>query len=176
MVDCILPKVAAGDRDAIDECLNRYGGLVWSLARRQSATYADAEDAVQETFVDIWHSASRFDERVASEATFVAMIARRRLIDRRRKQQRTVETTAMPIEVAEPAAAGATAVEFRDEAAHARKQLESLRPDERKVIELAIDRGLTNVEIAEALKMPLGTVKTNARRGMVRLRELLGPG
>lgn len=176
MSECILPKVAASDRNAVDECLDRYGGLVWSLARRQSASYADAEDAVQEIFVDIWRSAGRFDKRVASEATFVAMIARRRLIDRRRKRDRTVETATMPPEFDPPTAAspGAEAVEFREEAALARKQLESLRPDERKVIELAIDRGLTNSQIAETLKMPLGTVKTNARRGMIRLRELLG--
>jgi RNA polymerase sigma factor (sigma-70 family) len=175
MSDYILPKVAAGDRDAVDECLDRYGGLVWSLARRQSANYADAEDAVQEIFVDIWRSAGRFDERVASEPTFVAMIARRRLIDRRRKRQRTVETATMSPELDPPTAAtGTAAVEFREEAALARKQLESLRPDERKVIELAIDRGLTNSQIAETLEMPLGTVKTNARRGMTRLRELLG--
>src|SRR5262245_1276868 len=157
MSDCILPKVAAGDRAAVDECLDRYGGLVWSLARRQFANYADAEDAVQEIFVDIWRSAGRFDERVASEPTFVAMIARRRLIDRRRRHERTVETTTISPEIEPPAAAaaGTATVEFREEAALARKQLELLRPDERKVIELAIDRGLSNAQIAETLQMPL---------------------
>ena len=58
------------------------GGLVWSLARKFLRSHADAEDAVQEIFVDVWRSAARFDPAIASETTFVAMIARRRLIDR----------------------------------------------------------------------------------------------
>jgi RNA polymerase sigma-70 factor (ECF subfamily) len=172
MSDCILPKVAAGRTGAVDECLSRYGGLVWSLARRQSPNQADAEDAVQEIFIDLWHSAARFDERVASEVTFVAMIARRRLIDRRRKLGRTVDTTALSPAVDPPTPPAGDPVAFQEEAARAREQLQQLKPDERKVIELAIDRGLSSSQIADQLDMPLGTVKTNARRGMIRLREL----
>lgn len=172
MSDCILPKIAAGQRDAIDECLARYGGLVWSLARRQSTNLADAEDAVQEIFVDLWRSAERFDEHVASETTFVAMIARRRLVDRNRKQRRSVPTTAIPAGLDGEVADNRKSKVFDDEAEHARKQLAQLRPDERTVIELAIDRGLSNSQIAERLGIPLGTVKTHARRGMIRLREL----
>ncbi|HEY1068798.1 MAG TPA: sigma-70 family RNA polymerase sigma factor, partial [Pirellulales bacterium] len=86
MPDVLLPRVAAGQPSAVDECLARYGGLVWSLARRHTNNTSDAEDAVQEIFIDLWRSAARFNPQAASEATFVAMIARRRLIDRRRKQ------------------------------------------------------------------------------------------
>ena len=84
----VLHRVAAGDRAAVRECLARYGGLVWSLVRRSTSDAAEAEDAVQEIFVDVWQSASRFDPAVASEATFIAMIARRRLIDRARRRNR----------------------------------------------------------------------------------------
>jgi RNA polymerase sigma factor (sigma-70 family) len=172
MSDCILTKVAAGRAGAVDECLTRYGGLVWSLALRGSPTRADAEDAVQEIFIDLWRSAARFDERVAAEVTFIAMIARRRLIDRRRKLGRAVDTTALTPAVDPPASADADEIAIQEEAARARKQLEQLKPDERRVIELAIDRGLSSSQIADQLNMPLGTVKTNARRGMIRLREL----
>jgi RNA polymerase sigma-70 factor (ECF subfamily) len=174
MSECILPKIAAGQSDAIDECLSRYGGLVWSLARRQSPTLADAEDAVQEIFVDLWRSADRFDEQVASEATFVAMIARRRLVDRSRKQQRTIPTSPIPSGMDQAVPDTGSRTPLDDEVAHARKQLALLRPDERTVIELAIDRGLSNTQIAAYLGMPLGTVKTHARRGLIRLRELFG--
>src|SRR5437016_3201627 len=84
----LLPRVAAGDAPAVEQCLDRYGGLIWSIALRFSASRADAEDAVQEVFIDLWKSAARFDRVRAAEATFVAMIARRRLIDRKRASDR----------------------------------------------------------------------------------------
>src|SRR5436190_14026687 len=89
----LLGRVAAGDEAAVRECLARYGGLVWSIARRFEPS--DAEDAVQEIFLDLWKSAARFDRAVASETAFVAMIARRRLIDRRRTRGRRPTLDAM---------------------------------------------------------------------------------
>ncbi|MCX5746449.1 MAG: sigma-70 family RNA polymerase sigma factor, partial [Proteobacteria bacterium] len=89
----LLARVAVGDRGALRECLDRYGGLVWSIARRFEAS--EAEDAVQEIFVDLWKSAVRYDPEVASEPTFIAMIARRRLIDRRRSRGRRPATEPM---------------------------------------------------------------------------------
>src|ERR1043165_482447 len=90
----LLARVAGGDPRAVRDCIARYGGLVWSIARRFEG--ADAEDAVQEIFLDLWKSAARFDPQIASEPAFVAMIARRRLIDRRRTRRRrpTTETIA----------------------------------------------------------------------------------
>ena len=85
----LLSRVAKGDTAAIDECLDRYGGLVWSLARRLSPTTADAEDAVQEIFIDLWRSAGRYSEQLGEEVTFVSTLARRRLIDRLRSLRRT---------------------------------------------------------------------------------------
>src|SRR4051794_24108813 len=88
----LLSRVASGDRAAIRETIQQYGGLVWSLARRGSVSQEDAEDAVQEIFTDVWRSAARFDVRSGTEATFIATIARRRLIDRRRSRHRRPET------------------------------------------------------------------------------------
>ena len=82
----VLPRIAAGDNTAVDECLQRYGGLVWSLARRRCADVQLAEDAVQNIFLHLWKVAATFDESIANETTFVAMVARRRLIDYQRKQ------------------------------------------------------------------------------------------
>jgi RNA polymerase sigma factor (sigma-70 family) len=168
----LLARVARGDAAAVAECLRRYGGLVWSLALRMLANRADAEDAVQEIFLDLWSHAGRFDPRLASEATFVALLARRRLIDRRRRTLRRPAPQALPPQVAGGAEPN-PGVELADEARKARTALAELRPEQRRVIELAIDQGLTHEEIARVTGLPLGTVKTHARRGLIRLRELL---
>jgi RNA polymerase sigma factor (sigma-70 family) len=74
----LLQRVAAGDKSAVRDCIDRFGGLVWALARRMSPGAAEAEDAVQEIFMDLWRSSARFDPTIASEPAFVTMVARRR--------------------------------------------------------------------------------------------------
>ena len=171
----ILPRIAAGDPAAVEECLEHFGGLVWSLARRFCKEHAEAEDAVQEIFIEIWRNAYRFDAGRGSEATYVTMIARRRLIDRYRRRSRAPDTTPVEEElVVSPSVQHVAQAEIRDEAARAREHMQRLRPEERRVLELSIDHGLSQSEIAEITEMPLGTVKTHARRGLIRLRELLG--
>lgn len=172
----LLQRVAAGEEQAVAACLETYGGLIWSVARRLSLGPADAEDAVQEIFIDLWRSAARFDPAVASEAAFVTMLARRRAIDRRRRAQRRPQaeliSESLPEDTDGPDAVAALA----DEADAARRALEQLRPEPRRVIELAVWHGLTHTEIAERLDMPLGTVKTHARRGLQKVREALAAG
>ena len=80
----IFARIAGGDESAVKECMDAYGGLVWTLARRFTDSVADAEDASQEIFLEIWKSAGRYDPSMGKEATFIATIARRRLIDRMR--------------------------------------------------------------------------------------------
>ena len=173
MAESILKRVADGDSRAVDECLQQYGGLVWSLARRYSTDHAESEDAVQEVFIDVWRSADRFDESAGSEATFISMIARRRLIDRHRKRSRQIDTTALVEETIPAGDVAEDQLEIADDVAQARTALEQLRTEERRVLELSIYQGLSQSKIAEATQMPLGTVKTHARRGLIRLRELL---
>lgn len=172
MSPVLLPRVASGDRTAIRECIDRYGGLVWSLVRRACRSDDDAEDAVQEIFLDVWRSAARFDPRVASEATFVAMIARRRLVDRRRQRQRRPDTE--PLSQSAPAAATTMPPEVGAEAAQAARALDQLRPEQRQVLILTACHGLSHEEVATTTGMPLGTVKAHARRGLLRVREALG--
>lgn len=170
----ILQRIAAGDAQAVSECLDQYGNLIWSLARRHSPGQADAEDAVQETLLEIWRSASRFDPQVASEAAFIATIAKRRLIDRHRKRSRTVDAAPLDDEPAQVAESDTRAVELQEEAERVRIVMGRLRTDERRVLELSLVDGLTHHEISAATKLPLGTVKTHARRGLNRLRDMLG--
>jgi RNA polymerase sigma-70 factor (ECF subfamily) len=168
----ILQLVAAGDPDAMRACMDRFGGLVWSLARQMGAR-ADAEDATQEVFLDLWRSAGRFDPSVASETTFVAMIARRRLIDRSRRRQRRLQPEALAEEPEARARSASEPGELREEAGTALRAMEQLRPEQRRVLQLAIFQGCSHEEIARATGLPLGTVKTHARRGLMRLRQAL---
>lgn len=170
----ILQRIAAGDPHAVDECLDQYGGLIWSLARRFSPVYSDAEDAVQEIHLEIWRCASRFDPQVASETAFIATIAKRRLIDRQRRRSRAVDAAPIAEESALAARHTADTVEIQEEAERVRVVMGRLRHDERRVLEMSLVEGLTQSEISEATSLPLGTVKTHARRGLNRLREMLG--
>ena len=156
------------------ECLDTYGGLVWSLARRMLRNAEDAEDVVQDVFVDIWKNAQRFDESQASETTFIAMIARRRIIDRVRYASRRVSADSLDDVVIEPADRADRSMQMSVEANEAAEAVAALRPEQRQVLQLAIVHGLSHQEIADATGMPLGTVKTHARRGLMAARELLG--
>lgn len=172
--DSILLRVAAGDHAAVQECMDCFGGLVWSLARRMTLTTVDAEDAAQEIFVDLWKSASNFDPNRASAATFVTMIARRRLIDQFRRRSRQPVSTKLEA-LHEPPVDAESTVEDQDEFQSVIEHMSKLRAEERQVIRLAIIEGRTQREIADVLDMPIGTVKTNARRGLQKLREMSLP-
>lgn len=174
MTKAILQRIAEGDKTAVQDCLNTYGGLVWSLARRMLPNTDEAEDAVQETFIDIWKNAERFDERQASETTFVAMIARRRLIDRLRKSQRQVSADSIDDILIEPSGNFHQNLQIGVEAREAAKELDKLRPEQRQVLQLSIYQGLSHQEISSMTGMPVGTVKTHARRGLMQIRENLG--
>ncbi len=178
--ETILQRVAGGDSDAVRECTERYGGLVWSLARRWSPTRADAEDAVQDVFVSVWRNAGRFDPTVAKESTFVAMIARRRLIDRMRKAGRRpgeveLNEGSSRAGIDDLGARGVPA-ELGEDAARAEAAMRELSEDQQRVLRLSIMHGVSHEKIAAATGMPLGTVKTHIRRGLIKLRGILGEG
>ncbi len=168
----ILNRIAEGNSDAVQECLDQYSGLVWSLARRLTSSESDAEDAVQEIFVEIWRKAERYDSKIASESTFIAMIARRRLIDRLRRSKRNLATNLDNVEIATSSNLSQD-LELNEEANRALEQVNQLPPDQSKVILMGVYHGMSHSKIAAAIDMPLGTVKTNMRRGLIRLREKL---
>lgn len=169
----VLPRIAAGESDAVEEFLNRYSGLVWSLARKMLSNREEAEDAVQEIFVELWKNAERFDEKFASETTFVAMIARRRLIDRVRKITRQPHIDSFDDMPVEPVRSKGRYLQTSLEANQAAEVINGLKPEQRKILQLSIVEGYSHSEISEALEMPLGTVKTHARRGLIKVRETI---
>lgn len=173
----LFSRIASGDPAAVRECIARYSGLVWSLARRFLYDSAEAEDAVQDIFVDLWRSAGRYNPEVAGEETFVAMIARRRLIDRRRRRQResgTMSLGDMTVADSPDRWEGERKIELSDEARRAAEALDTLSAEQQRVIRLSVYHGWSHEKIAASTGLPLGTVKTHARRGLIRIREVLG--
>ena len=175
----LLTRIANGDQSAVPECISRYGGLIWTLARRRLASREDAEDVVQEIFVDLWRSADRFDPLVAEEITFVAMIARRRVIDRLRQRSVLPQTASMNdagvssvVDVAGWETVGRR-LELGEEARIADEHLQRLKPEEQQILRLSIYDNLSHAAIAEQTGFPLGTVKSHIRRGLDSLRRTL---
>jgi RNA polymerase sigma-70 factor (ECF subfamily) len=174
--ESVLARIASGDASAVQECLDLYGNLVWSLARRFTRSAAEAEDAVQEVFLDVWKSAARFDPARASEKTFVAMIARRRLIDLLRRAEARPELVPIP-EHLDFADDEHQRIEESAELSLAERALAALRPDQRRVLLMSVYQGMSHGEIVSATGIPLGTVKSHIRRGLAEVRNALqSPG
>lgn len=168
--ESLFRRLTGGDAAALGELYDRYAGLVNGLALRILRNTAEAEDVVQEVFVQIWRQAERFDPERGSPAAWLCAIARTRALDRlRRRASRREE----PSEAAR--GPGASPAPRTEEALAVRKAMEGLTPDQRHALELAYYEGLTHTEIAARLGEPLGTVKTRIRSAMIRLRDVLGP-
>lgn len=170
----LLPRIAAADKAAAPLCIERYGQIVWALARRMTRTPADAEDAVQDIFMELWRCADRFDPARGPEYAFVITLARRRLIDRIRAEvtRSRIERVADPDEIASAVGAESTE-EMQLDAERATRELAALPEQHRLVILLSVVEGFSHSEIARKVGLPIGTVKTYVRRGLLRIRERL---
>lgn len=169
----LLDRVANGDARAVRECIDRFGGLVWSIARCLASTRTDIEEAVREIFVDVWRNADRYDPQQGSEEVFVAMIARRRIIDRMRRVAHSSTAQATDDDVSLSWEGSSNSADGCDDARAARQCIMRLRPELRAVLELGILHGLNSFEISHRLKMPLVTVNTLMTRGLIQVRELM---
>jgi RNA polymerase sigma factor (sigma-70 family) len=170
----ILERIARGDQSAVEDCLKQYGNLVWYLVRKFTGNAEDAEDAAQEIFIDIWRNAGRFDAAKAPEAAFITMIARRRLIDHLRKRKRQSQFQSLEDFAFSAQTDASREMQVMLDAGRASQIIDGLRPERKKVINLAIFGGLSHLEIAERTGMPLGTVKTHIRRGFQKVRKSFG--
>ena len=173
--ESIFARIAAGEAGAVRECMDRYGALVWSLVRSRIRNAADAEDATQEIFVELWKSAARYDPNAGSELVFVSTIARRRLIDRLRAQGRQPPTEEFDETALQPPEDGGLEADVKSavEVGNAARALAALDPGQREILLMGVVQGMTHSEIALATGKPLGTVKTQLRRGLMKVRELI---
>jgi RNA polymerase sigma-70 factor, ECF subfamily len=170
----LLARIASGEQAAFKQCVDQYGGMIWGLARKLSPTSADAEDAAQDVFLQLWKNARHFDPARGSEAIFIVTLARRTLINRFRSSQR--QPRAVSVEELGDTGWEPSINHNSDdqiEAQQAAAALRELTPEQQRVIKLAVVQGLTQSEIASHTGMPLGTVKTLMRRGFLAVRNRL---
>jgi len=172
----ILQRVAIGDRSAVDDCIEKYGGLIWSIGKRYLRDVADLEDVTQEVFIELWQTAKRFDPARGTEPNFVALVARRRMVDRLRRMG--TEQNRVPTESIDDVVDIGTVVsdhlmwgEEIERTAHCLEKLESVR---KQVLVLHLRDGFSLGRISEALKLPLGTIKSHARRGLLQVQRCVG--
>ena len=173
----LLAVIAGGDQHALAALYRRRGRLVYSLLVRMLVNEMEAQEVVQDTFVQIWRRAPRYDPSRSSPMAWIIMIARGLALDRlRARSRRSASQAAYEQEVASLEVEeinGARQTE-RDELASAcATALHSLPEPQARALQLAFIRGWTHEEIAGAVGEPLGTVKARIRRGLLSLRQAL---
>ena len=177
----MLAAVASGDQQAFSQLYDRLSSPLYSLALRLLGDAAEAQDALQDVFLQIWRRAATYDPEQSSVFSWAILMTRSRVIDRLRARGRRLRVVVYPGDearadevVAADASAGETAADHvnrNDEATRVRSILNQLPSDQREAIELAFFSDLTHHEIAQRLKQPLGTIKARIRRGLLRLKE-----
>lgn len=170
----LLRAVAAGRPDALTACVRQFSPHLWSLARGILRNVHDIEDAVQDVLLELWRVADRYDPTAGSELTFVLTIARRRFIDAARRVRRATPVDPESSLADTQAAESTDQVAMRDEFARVSAAVRELRPEHRSVLEQSLLQGHTHTQIAQRTGLPIGTVKSHARRGLMKLRETLG--
>jgi RNA polymerase sigma-70 factor (ECF subfamily) len=173
----IVRRMAGGDHLALGELYDRHARLLYSLALRIVRERSDAEDVLQETFSQVWRQANRFEASRGTVVGWLVTVTRSRALDRLRQRRTQREGAADFDRVADSLPDQSRALDLQlvtaEQANRVRQALAAL-PDELRIpLELAYYEGLSQSEIAERLRTPLGTIKTRMRQTLLRLREAL---
>ena len=170
----LMQRVASGEEAAIGDLYDRFGSLVYRMAYQTMPTRADAEDAVQEIFVRLWRTADRYDPKRAALVTWVMLLSRRHLVDRLRRSQARLRTSALADAGGQSPGDGPAEMQRLEQDERYRDVLElvkSLPELQQRVVIRAYLGGQTLRQIGEELDTPIGTVKSALSRALVRLRE-----
>ena len=172
----LLARIATGDQAAFGALYDQMAPRVLGLIRRLLKDHAQSEEVTQEVFLEIWQTATRYDSAKGGASTWMLTMAHRRAIDRIRASQSTRDRDTRigirdyPTEYDSVAESVETTVESE----RVKKAMERLTELQRQAIQLAYYGGYSHSEVADLLKVPIGTVKTRLRDGMIRLRDELG--
>jgi RNA polymerase sigma-70 factor, ECF subfamily len=174
----LLRRVGQGDRKSFEDLYDRFSGVLFSTALQILNDHREAEDVIQEVFIQIWDKAKLYDAARGKPLTWAMTLTRNKAIDRLRSAQRRYrlqgqveKETRVTNQVA--LKDSSEAVEILEKSRLIRAAVSELSKEQREAIELAFFSGLTQNEIAQELNQPLGTVKARIRRGMLRLKEMI---
>jgi len=172
----LVRRLKAHEPKAMNDLYDRYGRVAYSLIYRIVRNSSTAEDLVQETFLRVWNRVQSFDAERGALGAWVLTVARNRAIDYLRSVDGRMEASAIELDHLERpglfAKLDATALAI-DRVRRLKSAFEKLTPAQRQVIELAYYEGMSQTEMAERLKQPLGTVKTWTRSALKVLRDEL---
>jgi RNA polymerase sigma-70 factor (ECF subfamily) len=174
----LLKRVGQGDRGSFEALYDRFSRVLFSTAYRVLNNQEAAEDVLQDVFIQIWEKAPLYDPARGKPMTWAITLTRNKAIDRLRSTQRRSRLADDILRESETSAqmddrSSFDAAASEDTGKLVREAIQKLPKEQREAIELAFFQSLTQVEIAERLSEPLGTIKARIRRGMVRLREML---
>ena len=174
----LLNLVAGGDEAAFEALYDRMSGVVFGLVRSVLRDPHQAEEVTQEVLLEIWRTAARFDAAKGSARAWITTMAHRRAIDRVRSSQasRSRDEAALAAEGHRDYDDVVETVEARLDGERVRRCLDGLTPRQRQSVTMAYYGGHSYADVADLLKLPLGTIKTRMRDGLIRLRDCLGVG
>ena len=176
----LMGAIRRGDSSALEGLYDRYARLVFALCVRMLRDASEAEEVLQEAFWEVWRRADRYEAARGAPRTYLLRIARSRALDRLRRDRRRedlklragLEPGWLPSPEIDDRAAEGDAIAAEQRVAIGRA-LRTLPAEQRRAVMLSFFDGMTHREIAAALDVPLGTVKTRIRKGMLRLRDHL---
>ncbi len=176
----LMRRIKAKDSEAISELYELYNRLLFGMIISVVKKREEAEDVLQEVFVKIWQKAHTFDEDRGNVYSWIVTLARNKAIDRiRSKGYKTQQKASVDVDAPEFSLEGEThdpleTTIYSDRAELVKKALAEIPESQSQVLKIAYDQGMTQSEISDHLDIPLGTVKTRMRQGMIKLKDILG--
>ena len=176
----LLKRIGQGDRRSFEELYDRFSGVLFSTAYRMLKNQEAAEDVLQDVFIQIWKKAPLYNSARGRPMTWAITLTRNKAIDLLRSTQRrgnlqdNVQNELATFEQFDDRSSF-DAVASVETSKLVRDSIQKLSKDQRQAIELAFFSSMTQTEIAEHLNEPLGTIKARIRRGMMALRDMIGP-
>ena len=174
----LLKRSGRGDETAFAELYDATSARAYGLAVRVVRNPSQAEEVMQEAFLELWRTASRFDSAKGSAVSWILTLVHRKSVDRIRSAEASTRRDTVWHHGSQDVEHDSTAeaAQASMEARRVRQALDSLTEVQREALELAYFKGYTHTEVATMLDLPVGTAKTRIRDGLIRLRDTMGVG